>query len=96
MKIHHHMIWQSIEVVTVRDAKTYVVDRYRNELRNIEDPTDRLPLQQRQSGRTPAGGLEVLELYQSQTDKNDLVVLDSSPEWLEALPLRFLNRTDSQ
>lgn len=87
MKIDHRMIWQCIEVVTVEDKKTYVVDRKRKELRNITDPTDRLRLEERQSGRIPTGGLEILELYQNPADELDFVVLDSSPEWLESLQI---------
>lgn len=94
--IDHRMIRQYVEIVTVNGQKTYVVDRKREELRNIADPTDRLPEVQRQSGRTPSGGLELLVLYQSETDENEKVVLDSSPEWLEEIQYRFLQTSDHE
>jgi hypothetical protein len=73
-----------LEVITIDDRATYFVDRYRSELRNIHDPSDTIPLAQRQSGRTAAGDLEVLERYQRDEDGLS-IVLDASPCWLEAL-----------
>lgn len=73
--------------VAVCDSDRFlVVDRKREELRNILGPADLLPPAQKQSGRTPEGELEVLERYQTENEQGESVVIDSSPSWLNQLP----------
>jgi len=84
MDITHSIVCYYLEVITIDGHTTYIVDRCREELRNIHDPTDTIPLAQRQSGRTSTGELEVLERYQAD-DGCPSVALDASPCWLDAL-----------
>jgi hypothetical protein len=84
MNIIHSIVCQYLEVITIDGHTTYIVDRHREELRNIHDPSVTIPLAQRQSGRTAAGDLEVLERYHGD-DGGLSIVLDASPCWLESL-----------
>jgi hypothetical protein len=84
MDITHSVVCHYLEIINIDGHTTYIVDRRREELRNIHDPSDTLPLAQRQSGRTAAGDWEVLERYQAD-DGGLSIVLDASPCWLESL-----------
>lgn len=84
MDITHSFVCHYLEVIAIDGHTTYLVDRRRDELRNIHDPSDTIPLAQRQCGRTSAGELEVLERYQ-RDDGGPSIVLDASPCWLETI-----------
>jgi hypothetical protein len=83
--IEHSIRRDGVEVVTVDGKDTYIVDRDREELRNVSDPSDRLILIEQQFGRDPERNLEILERYEKEGDKDFVVVLDSSPTWLTSL-----------
>jgi len=84
MLIQHCKTFQGLEVVIVDDARTYFVNRIMRQLENVDDPEDILQEEQRQSGRLPDGGLEVLVRYCNDTGEFS-VVLDESPSWLAEL-----------
>jgi hypothetical protein len=83
--IEHSIRNDGVEVVTVNEKDTYIVDREREELRNVCDPSDRLCLDEQQFGRDPQGDVEILERYVKKGDRHRAVVLDSSPNWLASL-----------
>lgn len=85
--IHQFIVTHEIEFATI-DGRTYLVDRGREELRNVDDAADVLHLQQRQVAGAGRGELEVLERYVATDDPERSVVLDSSPDFLASLKSR--------
>ena len=78
-----HFVENGQEIVVVDGSVKYFVDRKRQELRRLTGPASVLPLEQQQYGRTPDGGVELLERYCS--DDGQSVVVDSSPGWLRQI-----------
>jgi hypothetical protein len=86
MHLEHEIVFETLELLRVDGQQVYVVDRVREELRSLEEPTRRVPLVQRQFGSRPDGELEVLERYAD--DDNYSVVVDASPAWLSEIARR--------
>jgi hypothetical protein len=86
MHLEHEIVFETLELLRVDGQQVYVVDRVREELRSLEEPTKRVPLVQRQFGSRPDGELEVLERYAD--NDNHSVVVDASPAWLSEITRR--------
>ena len=71
MQIEHYLVLEKIEIVVCDDNRFFVVDRAREQLWNVLDPSEVLPLAQRQVGRLPHGELEVLERYQTDDEQGE-------------------------
>lgn len=82
------IVTHDIEFVTVDRQTTYLVDRGRQQLRNVDDDADVLQLEQRQVAGAGRGELEVLERYVATDDPERSVILDSSPDFLASLKSR--------
>ena len=55
--VEHCIVMDSLELVRCDDDRIFIVDRERKELRNLLDPSEVLPLEQRQVGRLSYGEL---------------------------------------
>ena len=85
MRIEHFME-NDQEIIIVDGSAKYLVDRKRQELRRLTGPHAVLSLEQQQYGRTPDGGVELLERYCS--DEGESIVVDSSPGWLREIGVK--------
>ena len=88
--VEHYFVLEHIEIVICDDDRLFQVDRVREELRNVREPGEVLPLIQRQFGRLPDGEIEILERYQTDDEQRAAVIMHSSPTWLDQLPRRKL------
>jgi hypothetical protein len=81
-----HFVENGQEIVVVDGSVRYLVDRERQELWRLSGPASVLPLEQQQHGRTPDGGVELLERYCA--DDGESVVVDASPGWLREIGVK--------
>jgi hypothetical protein len=81
-----HFVENGQEIVVVDGSVKYLVDRERQELRRLTGPVSVLQLEQQQYGRTPDGGVELLERYCA--DDGESVVVDSIPGWLREIDVK--------
>ena len=81
MYIDHFLLFQGLEFVTVDESKTYFVNREQEQLENVDNLDDILPLVQVQYGSLPDGDVEILERY-CDPESDDGVMVDASPAWL--------------